>query len=184
MSEPGQNVKDAKQLNRWFKLHCIFCAVPAASLALGLFGLILAEFLESQGLDPDGTFGLLGRSLFIIGGILVYVLMVPAIVFSSLILHKLWSLIPPLKARTTPGKAVRFLFIPLFNFYWHFVAIYGLAKALNAETGRKSVSERASFIVCFSFLVPFVLPVGGVLWFVILRQMKNAGILILQADKA
>ena len=111
------------------------------------------------------------------------------------ILHKLWSLIPAEKAKTTPGKAVGFLLIPLVNFFWNFIAIYGLAKALNAETGRRSVSEVASFIYCCLFVVQALVAWIGiwiiwtgidtiviVLWLVMLRQMKNAGRLILQGE--
>ena len=187
-AQAASRVEDAKRLNRWFKLHYICLA---AGIPLTIVG--IAVFLG----DPDSTFG----RLFIIVAI---VLLVPGFVFGCQILHGLWSLIPTHRARTTPGKAVGFLFIPFFTYYWHFVAIYGLAKALNAETGRKSVSEVASFIYCCSLwvsLVPFLwarvagseapawIPsigyiVGYVLWFVMLRQMKNAGRLILQGDKA
>ena len=175
-AQAASRVEDAKRLNRWFKLHGICYCLAAITATAPLGG--LAEFVP-------------------------FVLLVLTLVFGCLILHKLWSLIPTHKARTTPGKAVEFLFIPLFNLYWVFVAIYGLAKALNAETGRKSVSEVASFIYCCSFWVYLVALlwarvagsedsvwiasigfVASVLWFVMLRQMKNAGRLILQGDKA
>ena len=187
-AQAASRVEDAKRLNRWFKLHYI---CPAAGIPLTFVG--IAVFSG----DPDSTFGLLVGLLFIIVAIVLSVL---SLVFGCQILHGLWSLIPTHKARTTPGKAVGFLFIPTFGYYWLFVAIYGLAKALNAETGRKSVSEVASFIYCCSFWVPLVALlwaivagseapariakigyiVGFVLWFVVLRQMKNAGRLILQ----
>ena len=187
-AQAASRVKDAKRLNRWFKLHYI-CLAAGIPLAFGI-----AVFSG----DPDSTFGLLVGLLFIIVAIVLSVL---TFVFGCLILHKLWSLIPTHKARTTPGQAVGFLFIPLFDLYWVFIAIYGLAKALNAETGRKSVSEVASFIYCCSFCVYIVAffwervagseapawivsIVQNVLWFVMLRQMKNAGRLILQGDKA
>ena len=212
-AQSASKVKDAKRLNRWFKLHCICLAavVPPTALFAGI-----AAFLEAQGLKPDVTFGLLGIIVVIVDG----VFLVLTLVFALRILHKLWSLIPTHKARTTPGKAIGFLFIPLFSLYWLFVAIYGLAKALNTETGRRSVSEVTSFIYCCSFWVYLVdlwwaitkesermgagellwaivagredqawivyigYAVGFVLWFVMLRQMKNAGRLILQAAKA
>ena len=30
----------------------------------------------------------------------------------------MWKQVPPSEAKTTPGKAVGFLFIPLYNIYW------------------------------------------------------------------
>ena len=202
-AQAASRVEDAKRLNRWFKLHYIFLAAVISLTALFVG---IGVFLESQGSDPDSTFEILVGLLLIMVAIVLFVLLVLTFVFGCLILHELWSLIPTHKARTTPGKAVGFLFIPLFHLYWVFIAIYGLAKALNAETGRKSVSEVASFIYCCSHwvsLVPLLweivagrenpawivveivnLAIYCVLWFVVLRQMKNASRLILQAAKA
>jgi hypothetical protein len=39
----------------------------------------------------------------------------------------MWGLIQDGYARTSPDRAVGFLFIPFFNFYWVFVAVWGLA---------------------------------------------------------
>ena len=170
----ADKVKDAARLNTWFKLHCIcFVSTLIFSIMLVAANNALVFFLCVVSFLLSGLFG-------------------------CLILHKLWSLIPTHKAKTTPDKAVGFLFVPFFNFYWNFVAIHGLAKALNAESGRRSVSEVACFIYCYLFVVaPLVAIienqswmlaigyiVGGGTWFVILRQMKNAGRLILQSAKA
>ena len=200
-TQSAVKIKDAEHLNTWFKLHCI-CLAAIIPLAISAVGLAVFDL-------PAVVSGLL------------------AVVFGLRILHKLWSLIPNHKARTTPGKAVGFLFIPFFNLYWTFVAIYGLAKALNTETGRRSVSEVASFIYCCSFwvylmdlwvylmdllwavtggrehmdlteflwtivvgredqawIVSIGFVVGFVLWLVMLKQMKNAGRLILQRAEA
>ncbi len=117
--------------------------------------------------------------------------LIVAVVFSCMILHKLWSLIPPGDAKTTPGKAVGFLFIPLFNFYWNFIAIHGLAQALNRETRRQGISghqidERASLGFCIAacaaallFELPMLSALFGLaqiaLLIFTLMQMKNAG---------
>ena len=203
--EPAQSaakVDDAKRLNRWFKLHCICLA---AVVCICLAAVVLPAVPVKVAIVDVVPLGLT---------------LVFGLVFGLRILHKLWSLIPTHKAGTTPGKAIGFLFIPGVNLYWCFIAIYGLAKALNAETGRRSVSEVASFIFCcsvvgvqvtymfimctkafylqmssppllFVLIFTFVLIVyyiglivWFVLWFVVLRQMKNAGRLILQAAKA
>ena len=49
----------------------------------------------------------------------------------------------------TPGKAVGFLFIPVFGLYWMFVSIWGLGKVFNALTDLgKQKLETMSLIAC------------------------------------
>jgi hypothetical protein len=60
---------------------------------------------------------------------------VVAIVLSCIVHYKCWKAVPKEIARTTPGKAVGFLFIPFFNFYWAFVSYMGLAEDLNSAKG-------------------------------------------------
>ncbi len=54
-----------------------------------------------------------------------------AYIMALIVLHRAWALLQPGGARTTPGKAVGFLFIPLFNIYWMFVAYYGWSQDWN-----------------------------------------------------
>ena len=64
----------------------------------------------------------------ILGGLIgVY-----AFVVLAILVYRMWTVIPPDLARTTPGKAVGFLFIPVFNLYWWFVALWGWAQDWNA----------------------------------------------------
>ncbi len=63
---------------------------------------------------------------------------VVAIVLSCIVHYKCWKAVPKEIARTTPGKAVGFLFIPFFNFYWAFVSYMGLAEDLNKAKGGKN----------------------------------------------
>ena len=53
------------------------------------------------------------------------------IVFAVLV-YKMWKIVPADFARTSPAKAVGFLFIPIFQFYWLFIAIWGWTKDFNA----------------------------------------------------
>jgi len=68
---------------------------------------------------------------------------IPLVIFSMVIflmlIHKAWSAIQNGHAGTTPGKAVGFLFIPYFNFYWIFRMWYGFAKDFNKYIARHSV---------------------------------------------
>jgi len=54
------------------------------------------------------------------------------VVISYILLYRFWCVIQDGAARTTPGKAVGFCFIPFFNLYWIYVAIVGLAEDMNA----------------------------------------------------
>lgn len=79
-------------------------------------------------------------------------------------LHKMWAAIQDGHARATPGQAVGFLFIPLFNFYWAFQAFWGFAKDYNRYLERRALPGRrltagvflAYTILCFGEAIPFV----------------------------
>ncbi|MDO4426478.1 MAG: zinc ribbon domain-containing protein [Planctomycetia bacterium] len=55
-------------------------------------------------------------------------------------LYRCWRLIQDGYAHTTPGKAVGFNFIPIFNIYWIFISVYCLAKDLNAYAARYQIA--------------------------------------------
>jgi hypothetical protein len=59
------------------------------------------------------------------------VLWVFILVLFLILLYKAWNRLPPSYARTTPGKAVGFSCIPLFNCYWTFQAVWGYSKDYN-----------------------------------------------------
>lgn len=80
-------------------------------------------------LVPGIVFLLLGMALSFIAAIIGYV-----------ILYKAWQVIQDGQPRTTPGKAVGFLFIPFFNVYWMFIAYWGWAKDCNSYISSKGLS--------------------------------------------
>ena len=60
-------------------------------------------------------------------------------IFYLIMLFRSWKALQQYGVRTTPGKAVGFLFIPFFNLYWVFIANYGLVVDFNRcarERGR------------------------------------------------
>ena len=57
--------------------------------------------------------------------------LIAAIAFSCILMYRHWLLLQGHGARTTPGKAVGFGFIPVFWFYWWFVEYAGLARNNN-----------------------------------------------------
>lgn len=70
-------------------------------------------------------------ALFLGGLGLGAVFFVAYYILSLVYLFRAWKAIEPARPRTTPGKAVGFLFIPFFNLYWLFVAYFGLANDWN-----------------------------------------------------
>lgn len=56
-----------------------------------------------------------------------------------MMIYQLWNAIQDGNPRTTPGKAVGFMFIPIFGVYWIFQAIWGLAKDINKYIREKNI---------------------------------------------
>ncbi len=122
--------------------------------------------------------------------------LVVATVFWCILLYRQWSLLQGLGARTTPGKAVGFGFIPFYCFYWWFYAYAGLATDTNNYLrGAGITSARMSFglavadcvlsiLACTIGLIP---KVGAVLMaplmiigFILVVQQRNCVLAILK----
>lgn len=93
---------------------------------------------------------------------LLAVLWIPAIivttVFWCILLYRHWSLLQGHGARTTPGKAVGFCFIPFFGFYWWFVAFVGLAADNNRYLSSLGITTvRMSYGLAVSLCIVSVL---------------------------
>lgn len=71
----------------------------------------------------------LGYALFTYGISIFYIL-----------LYKAWQPIQDKYVRTTPGKAVGFMFIPFYNFYWVFMAYWGFACDYNKFIQRMGIT--------------------------------------------
>jgi hypothetical protein len=63
-------------------------------------------------------------------------------VIGFILLYRFWSLIQDGNARTTPGKAVGYNFIPFFQFYWLYVAYVGLSKDMNLYCQQRNIPGR------------------------------------------
>lgn len=122
--------------------------------------------------------------------------LVAGMVFQYMLLHGLWRVVQDGRARTTPGKAVGFLFIPLFNLYWIFIAQYGLAQELNRIIdGERAPAPKANeglaltfcILICcaaipvINLAVAVAAPIVAVIH---MKQLKDAGVGLLQARSA
>ena len=56
------------------------------------------------------------------------------------LIYKLWSAIEQGNVRTTPGKAVGFMFIPFFNLYWMFQVYWGWAVDYNNYCDERGIN--------------------------------------------
>jgi hypothetical protein len=120
---------------------------------------------------------------------------IASVVLFYIIVYKSWKLIQDGYARTTPGKAVGFNFIPFFNFYWIFEAFPGLVKDTNAYIQRynlpvamKDTGLATAFcILTLLSLIPYVGYVTGVAVFIIeiilLKSYKDTATAIIRARK-
>lgn len=60
-----------------------------------------------------------------------------AAITSSMLIYKSWKRLALDDPPFSPNRAVGLMFIPLFNLYWQFQAVYGLASFLNKITERE-----------------------------------------------
>ena len=116
----------------WVMTLTILMAVAVPILTIAFIAAIVASAD-----DPDSMIG-----LFIVLGIASVGVIIVGIVLPLEILYRAWKAIQDGHARTTPGRAVGFLFIPFFSFYWIFVAWAGLAKDFNAFLSRYGIPVR------------------------------------------
>jgi hypothetical protein len=59
--------------------------------------------------------------------------------------YEMWAAIQDGHVRTTPGKAVCYLFIPLYGLHWLFLAYWGFAKDCSAYIDRHDDIHSAAF---------------------------------------
>jgi hypothetical protein len=139
-----------------------------------------------------------GKAFMGLGGVLLGAGALPliaSVALASILLYKVWNLIQDGHARTSPEKAVGFLFIPFFNFYWMFVALYGLTVDLGRYPRRHGgpfdmmlPSPRLALVVCIFFICTFVpflqmvtlLPALGA-FIILMTSVKNAAVTIVGA---
>ncbi len=117
---------------------------------------------------------------------------IASLVLFFIILYRSWSLIQDGYARTTPGKAVGFCFIPFFNLYWFFEAFGGLAKDTNSFIYRRQLPitpfndglATAFAVLTLLNYVPYIDFVTGIAWFVLwiifTKNMKDTAVKLIQ----
>jgi eukaryotic-like serine/threonine-protein kinase len=97
------------------------------------------------------------------------------------VLYKAWAALPANYARTTPGQAVGFMFVPFYNLYWIWNAYVGFAKDFNGyvkQVDPVTVPQPDGFYIAFcifhfylSVLVAYITPYMLILDFFILTPI-------------
>jgi hypothetical protein len=151
-----------------------------ASLLGGGFGLfLLVAILMGSGMVKSETLQGPQVALLIVlmslGGLGIVV----AAVLQYVYLARVWSYLRFGNPRTTPGKAVGFLFIPFFNYYWLFVAFYGLAQDWNRITSQYADLQRAPKLaegVFLTFCIGSLAfpPLALIMWFMVMSKICQA----------
>lgn len=104
---------------------------------------------------------------------LLYVAPIPIVLgipFMYVFLYKMWAAIQDGQARTTPGKAIGFLFIPLFNYYWIFQVLPGYATDFNKFVDRHRVNapKLSQGLILAAMFIPGV---NVILWWILLGRI-------------
>lgn len=191
-----------RTLHRWWMI------LFAATFLVPLLGGLCFLLAQTQYIPYRGGSGYLyyrysdlGVALNVIGVLLMILTAAPliaSVALCAVLLYKMWDVIQDGRTRTTPDKAVGFLFIPFFNFYWVFVAIHGLAVDLNAYVRRHRVgmdTEPAPTGLALTFCILFcctAVPYLQFLTFIpmyvilllVLTRLKNAVLDILRVQHA
>ena len=179
VNEPTLSIRQVSQNNilkrKISKSYMTFIVGFVAYIALLFIALvmgILAAALESQGMGVTAL-------IFMILSGPCSILYVIGLFF---LLYYLWSAVQPYAPRTTPGKAVGFLFIPFFNLYWQFISYYNLSIDLNRVLKEKGRTIRTSEgLALSSCILNIVFPlVGTILMLIVLTSQKRAALALLE----
>jgi hypothetical protein len=156
----------------------------AATLLWGCFFLFMFLAISADNKIDEafslsmGCLLILSSALFLVDTVLLLIL-----------LHRCWALLEDTPGATSPGKAVGLLFVPIFNLFWVFVAVYGLARALNAhlsscQVRKPHASEGLGLAVCIVWSVSLLglvpgLAVPPILVLALLLSLANSVLWIL-----
>jgi hypothetical protein len=102
-----------------------------------------------------------------------------SLLFVLSLYYKAWLAIQDGYARTTPGRAVGYSFIPIFNVYWAFVVMVGFVADYNSFIERKKLDRRPLtswnfWLLAVCWLIAWLphFPAGGfIILLVMLLQM-------------
>ncbi len=151
-------------------------------LALIVVGFLLVGIL-SRNASPDtgqelSTGEVTGVMIAGILGMLGYLVMILSFIPFYITLFRSWKCLQPGGlARTSPGQAIGFLFIPFFNLYWMFQALRGLATDWNTTVETypdlKAAPKLSGGVFLTCCIGMFIQPIGIIMMFPVMAQMTK-----------
>ncbi len=91
--------------------------------------------------QPGTLIGIMAASLL---SLLGFGLLVTGVVFQMILHYQCWAVLADDRPRTTPGRAVGFLFIPLFNIWWLVPSLIGLDRDQGRALAARGLSAPAT----------------------------------------
>ncbi|MCA9627773.1 MAG: hypothetical protein KC766_08910, partial [Myxococcales bacterium] len=139
-------------VNKWAYRGALFGGL-VLTIALGALAAVQPKLAFLAAMAPIG---------FVLGWISQFVL-----------LYRCWQAIQDGNARTTPGKAVGLLFVPLLNLYWVFNVLPGFATDYNRYIQRHRVDAEplSQNLILAAMVVPGL---GLVLWWIVIGRLCDA----------
>lgn len=166
-----------QRLSRSFFAGSLYALFGVALLSL----LTVAAILSSDAARLPSM-----RAAVATGPTAAYILLVAvgAVIFLVFI-YRMWAAIQAEGARTTPGKAVGLLFVPIFNVYWAFQVFGGFAADVNRIAARRGLAPTlpvalfaaypaASFLAAVPRLGVFLTPIAVALMLVVVVKAADA----------
>jgi len=149
-------MRSVERVSKPFYLGSIIGGLLTGLALLVIFYVPLySGFTDLRFSDPLTLVSKARWEVFVLG----LILLLYAVVILWMLLYKAWEAIQPGHPRTTPGKAIGYMFIPFYNYYWVFQAWWGFARDYNSYVRQNGVTHfRLSEGL---FLAPPILTVVG-----------------------
>lgn len=141
--------------------------------------MVTAAAAAAASSSAGGSAETAGAASLGIGVLISFLLGVACSITSTILfyinIYRAWFCLQAGGPQTTPGKAVGFLFIPLFNLYWVFIAINSLPKNWNRIVSSYEdlkaaprLGETTFLLFCIGMFVP---PLALIMIFPMMSQM-------------
>tara|TARA_Y100001970_G_scaffold163968_1_gene200354 strand:- start:249 stop:794 length:546 start_codon:yes stop_codon:yes gene_type:complete len=148
--------------------------ISKGSYLVGIYGTSFLSLLMMWGglivMISAGMYGnpyYMDEEMILVGVVIMligFIVSTISVVLWCILTHKLWAAIQGPSSRTTPGQAVGLMFVPFFNLYWWFQAVWGWSVDYNKHIKDKGVvvppvSEGVGLawcVLCCVGIIPFV----------------------------